>query len=240
MKGMERLDWDLSCKVAVAVAAYAIDKPYTYLIPSDLTGLIAPGMRVMVPFGRGNRSSEGIVLEVRSERPEGKLKWISSVLDEQPVIDQDAIRLALWMREQYFCTVYDAVKAMLPAGLYYSLQDVFRLCGDEGVWPDTLNGKQKQVIALLRQQGGSMQRRGLYAAFGQSDPSRALRSLVQCGVISVETSVQRGVGDKTEEIAMLSIPAEEAQKQMERSRSKLRKSVVDLLAVSGSASEKAL
>ena len=238
MKGMERLDWDLSCKVAVAVAAYAIDKPYTYLIPSDLTGLIAPGMRVMVPFGRGNRSSEGIVLEVRSERPEGKLKWISSVLDEQPVIDQDAIRLALWMREQYFCTVYDAVKAMLPAGLYYSLQDVFRLCGDEGVWPDTLNGKQKQVIALLRQQGGSMQRRGLYAAFGQSDPSRALRSLVQCGVISVETSVQRGVGDKTEEIAMLSIPAEEAQKQMERSRSKLRKSVVDLLAVSGSASEK--
>ena len=46
-----------------------------------------------------------------------------ALLDEEPVLDEKAIQLALWMRERYFCTVYDCVKAMLPAGLYFSLRD---------------------------------------------------------------------------------------------------------------------
>lgn len=45
------------------------------------------------------------------------------MLDDQPVLDARAIQLALWMRERCFCTVYDCVKAMLPAGLYFSLRD---------------------------------------------------------------------------------------------------------------------
>ena len=47
-------------KVAVAAANYAIDKPYDYLVPQGAD--MAVGMRVLVPFGRGNRVSEGVVL----------------------------------------------------------------------------------------------------------------------------------------------------------------------------------
>ena len=115
-------------KVAVAKAIYAIDKPYDYLVPPELEGTLSPGMRVLVPFGGGNRGSDGIVLSLE-QAPEGgqALKAILARLDDAPVLDHSAIQLALWMRERYFCTVYDCVKAMLPAGLYYALRDCVTL-----------------------------------------------------------------------------------------------------------------
>lgn len=115
-------------KVAVAKAIYAIDKPYDYLVPPELEGTLEPGMRVLVPFGGGNRGSDGVVLSLE-QAPEGgqALKAILARLDDTPVLDHHAIQLSLWMRERYFCTVYDCVKAMLPAGLYYALRDCVTL-----------------------------------------------------------------------------------------------------------------
>ena len=111
-------------KVAVARAVYAIDKPYDYMVPQELEERLRPGMRVLVPFAAGNRGSDGLVLSIR-EAPSvgGALKSIQAALDSEPVLDERGIQLALWMRERYFCTVYDCVKAMLPAGLYFSLRD---------------------------------------------------------------------------------------------------------------------
>ena len=48
-------------KVAVSAAPYSIDKPYSYLVPESLAAAV-PGVRVMVPFGRGNKESEGLIL----------------------------------------------------------------------------------------------------------------------------------------------------------------------------------
>lgn len=114
-------------KVALSAATFAIDRPYDYLVPSELAGLRA-GIRVIVPFGPGNRRTEGLVLALEEvPKPEKPLKSILTQLDEEPVLDEEGIRLALWIRERWFCTVYDAARAMLPAGLYYSLQDCYRL-----------------------------------------------------------------------------------------------------------------
>lgn len=231
----------LSCKVAVAAATYSIDKPYTYLVPEGFSETLVPGMRVIVPFGRGNRRSEGIVLEIEPSVPEGRLKWLSAILDEYPVADRQGIQLALWMRERYFCTVYDAVKAMLPAGLYYNLQDSYRLA--PGVDRTLAEEKaasdlERRVLELIFAAGGSLQRKTLREAFGQTDPSKALRRLLSEQILTLETSAQRGVGDKSEEIAMLALPRDEAERLVEQGRSKLRKAVVELLGSVGSASAK--
>ena len=115
-------------KVAVAKAVYAIDRPYDYLVPAELEERLRPGMRVLVPFAAGNRGSDGIVLSVGQAPSAGTaLKSVQAVLDEEPVLDENALQLALWMRERYFCTVYDCVKVMLPAGLYFSLKDCVAL-----------------------------------------------------------------------------------------------------------------
>ena len=106
-------------RVAVSAATYWIDKPYDYLIPEDLADRVCPGVRVFVPFARGNRRAEGIVLAVSDHSEYQQLKAVLSVLDEAPILTEEQIKLALFMRERFFCTVYEAVKAMLPAGLWF-------------------------------------------------------------------------------------------------------------------------
>ena len=106
-------------KVAVSAATYWIDKPYDYLVPEELEARLRPGMRVSVPFAKGNRRAEGIVLALADRSEYDKLKAIQSVLDEEPILSEEQIKLALFMRERFFCTVYEAVKAILPAGLWF-------------------------------------------------------------------------------------------------------------------------
>ena len=106
-------------KVAVSAATYWIDRPYDYLIPEELRDKVLSGMRVYVPFSRGNRRVEGVVLAVTDGSKYEALKPLLAVLDEQPVLTEEQIRLALFMRERFFCTVYDAVKAILPTGLWF-------------------------------------------------------------------------------------------------------------------------
>ena len=107
-------------KIAVSAATYWIDKPYDYLIPENLADMVKPGVRVSVPFARGNRRAEGLVLAVSDRSEQDKLKAILTVLDEAPILSVEQIKLALFMRERFFCTVYEAVKAILPAGLWFN------------------------------------------------------------------------------------------------------------------------
>lgn len=100
--------------VAIRAESYVYDRPYSYWVPEQLT--VAPGMRVLVPFGRGNRMVQALILSCRdNDTAEGK-KAIDQLLDEKPIVSEREIRLILWMREKYFCTCYDAFRLCIPAG----------------------------------------------------------------------------------------------------------------------------
>ncbi len=196
-------------KIAVSASTYAIDRPYDYLIPGPLEGMVRPGMRAAVPFGRGNRVSDGIVLAVGSREDGEKLKSILALLDEEPLLDEDAIRLALWMREQYFCTVYDAVRAMIPAGLWFSLKACWRIApgiGREAAYDAAGECKRAQkLVELLFANGGWAEEGKIRTAFGVSDPGMAIRMLEKSGVIVREASAAREINDKMEQIAALAM-----------------------------------
>ena len=89
-------------KVGLSAATFAIDKPYDYLLPDELRETAAPGMRVLVPFGTGNRRIEGIILALSQGQPNPRLKAVIALLDDTPVLDSESIQLALWMRERVF------------------------------------------------------------------------------------------------------------------------------------------
>lgn len=201
-------------KIAVSAATYHIDKPYDYLIPEDLTDEIKAGIRVIVPFSRANRPCEGIVLAVVRADGATKLKSISSVLDKAPLLSPELIKLAIWMRERFFCTAYEAVKAMLPAGLWYSISSS---CSITEGWDRekaydavTRSEKQRRVLDVLFAHGGSCDVRDIELAFGDEDPGSYLRALRSKGAIRLESVSSRKVKDKTISFATLSVSAEEA------------------------------
>lgn len=201
-------------KVAVSAATYQIDKPYDYIVPEDLAASLMPGMRVLVPFSKGNRKTEGIVLSLSNTSDLAKLKCVSSLLDDKPVISDELIKLALWMRERFFCTVYDAVKTMLPAGLWYNLSAVCRIA--EGVGKDEAYEKagraekQRRVLDVLFAHGGKCEYRDIELAFGDEDPMSSVKGLSVKGVVETDSLESRRVKDKTVSFACLAVPSENA------------------------------
>ena len=133
-------------KIAVEAATYAIDKPYSYLVPADMD--VSVGCRVLAPFGRGNRISEGVVLSLEQGVPSGPLKALRLNLDDAPLISQREIKMALWMRQRYFCTFYDAIRTILPAAVWYRHQVIWQLT--EQRLPEDLLIKSRRCAAFLR------------------------------------------------------------------------------------------
>ena len=140
-------------KIAVSAATYWLDRPYDYKIPPSLVDCVTPGVRVVVPFGRGNRRSEGVVLAIVDSSEFSELKPIESALDDKPLLADGQLKLALWMRDRFFCTVYDAVKAMLPAGLWFDGSGS-RKVGDKTVKMVELSISTEEAQILAGQKKG--------------------------------------------------------------------------------------
>ena len=77
-------------RIALSGVPYSADKLYSYLVPPELADACRAGVRVSVPFGRGNRRTEGFVLETLCEAADKPLKPVFTVLDEQPLLDTAA------------------------------------------------------------------------------------------------------------------------------------------------------
>ena len=140
-------------KIAVSAATYHIDKPYDYLIPSGFSDKAVPGMRVLVPFGRGNKKSEGVILSTDAKSDNEKLKTIISFIDEDPVFSNENLKLALWMSDRFFCTVYDALRAMIPAKMSSKRKsdpkDRKKTCNDDIQLNNDQSAVFKELLSLL-------------------------------------------------------------------------------------------
>ena len=81
-------------QLALENTTYRFDKPFTYSVPQALEAAVRPGVRVTVPFGAGNRTRVAMVLSTSYESGAGqKLKAIASVLDKEPLLDDEMLAL---------------------------------------------------------------------------------------------------------------------------------------------------
>lgn len=231
-------------KIVVAAAVYAIDKPYDYLIPEPLVGSCVPGVRVVVPFGKGNRRTEGLVLAVAQGETDN-LKPVESVLDDEPVLDETMLRLGAFMRERYFCTFFDGIRAMLPAGLWFHAKNsvVLTALGQETDFEKAFprSPEAAKVGSCIRELGGQAQEDDLKKILEKDVLEQGLKKLVARKMAISEGSLIRNVGDKTEKIASLTLSAEETLNYAQtRRRAPLQKAVLEMLAVVGSCAVKEL
>ena len=228
-------------KIAVSAAAFAIDKPYSYFIPEGMA--VQPGQRVQLPFGRANRRTEGIVLAVEPGDAD-KLKAIERCLDDEPILTQTQLRLAAFVRERYFCTFYDAIRAMLPAGIWFQARQTLRLSQDSS-WKDKTIRKEgaRQLLEQLEALGGQAEESRLRELVPDEEQLHDLLAyLTRKKWITAQTDYQRRLSDKTEKIATLAASAEEAMEfAAHRPKSAaMQKSVLELLCAVGSVSVKEL
>ena len=226
-------------KIAVSAATFAIDKPYSYFIPRDMH--LLPGMRVLVPFGKGNRRTEGVVLSVE-EGLQTDLKAVEVALDEAPVLSRTMLRLAAFMRQRYFCTFFDAIRAMLPAGLWFDTRQIYYLTEDRS-WEENPSRKADamMILQLLKDHGGQVQETVLRDALADTQHlTDALQYLLRKKWIRTDADFHRKTIDKTQSVATLAVSAEEAMVYAAgRPKSAmLQRSVLELLCGVGSASVK--
>lgn len=107
----------LVAETALSGATFSFDKKYSYVIPERLADKAKAGSRVLVPFGRSSKRSVGLILSVKAvDRTDQRLKQLSAVIDEQPLIGEEMLSMIEWLRETTFCTYYDAYRAMVPSG----------------------------------------------------------------------------------------------------------------------------
>ena len=228
-------------KIAVSAANFAIDKPYSYRIPEGMT--LLPGQRVQLSFGRGNTRTEGVVLTVE-EGSEDKLKCVERCLDDAPILTGNQLRLAAFMRERYFCTFYDAIRAMLPAGLWFQIKASYLLTEDRS-WAEKPSRKAEAmaILRLMEDLGGRAEEPALRSLIEDEEMlSDTLSYLVRKKWITAQTEFQRRTNDKTEKIATLvSSPEEALEYASHRPKSaSMQKAVLELLCALGSVSAKEL
>lgn len=228
-------------KVAVAAVPYSIDKPYDYLIPDWLLNIATVGIRVIIPFGRGNRTSEGVILARSTALKTEQLKTIITILDSKPVLNQQEIALALWMRQRYFCTMYNAIKAILPAGLWYRFRELYYL--GEGLdkpsayeMASSIKGAAA-VLDVLFAWKGSVSLETFQESCGENAKT-TLKKLCKIGVMVHKTQAHQQVCDKTRRMVELAVPPEEAMALVtpKRKSAPMRYEAVRLLTDVGKAS----
>ncbi len=216
----------LTAKVALNGTTFAFDKLYTYAVPTELHSNLKAGMRVLVPFGKGNVKKQGMVFEVLDGELEG-LKNITAVIDDEPVLEKNMLALCEYMQKTVFCTYYDAVNACLPTGLSFKLVDMYSANAE---FSDELLTETEREIYCYLLQNGEKSADFLKKQFGVTDDK--LSVMTEKEALLKLRDAKRKMNDASEKwvkIATEDLPEKQTPRQRE---------VLNLLSDIGSASVK--
>lgn len=102
--------------IIIDISHEKVDRPFQYIIPQELADAVYPGVRVRVPFGKGNQDKTGYVVDILEETdyPVEKLKTITSVDEKGISAEGSQIQIAYWLKRQYGSTMITALKTVLP------------------------------------------------------------------------------------------------------------------------------
>lgn len=234
-------------KVAVEQTAFHFDKLYTYRVAEEFT-YIQRGCRVLVPFGKGNHYRQGIVLscELVPLSEAKPLKTMASLLDEEPILSEELLSLALWLKERTFCTFFDAVRAMLPTGLYWNIKPVYTpIVPLEDAERQKMSSDESMLYALLcqavkRSPSGVLGEKLLHLA-GLEANTLLLESMVKKGWITRNEDSFRHTNDATRRMVRLAVSPDELPEEITKNKcSPKQKTVLSLLVEAGAASVKEL
>lgn len=186
----------LVAKVAVSSTTYSFDTEYSYAVPSTFSSAAKVGCRVIVPFGKGNRRRIGFITrlyERDSYNPD--LKLMHSVIDDEPLINDEMLKIIFWLKENTFCTLFEAYKCVVPTGFSYNIVKKYSLVNAQIDMPLT-DEEQNLVNALLACGTEKEFDKILSTQTESKTKQKVIDSLLEKGVLEEVDSVKRRIGDE--------------------------------------------
>ena len=171
-----------------------LQSAFTYALPPEMAQQTQVGSRVIVPFGN-RKFYTAIVVRLHDEKPPYPTKPISELLDANPIILPEQLRLWKWLADYYLCTLGDVFKAALPSGLKLESESSILLNEDweaesplspneEKIWR-ALGIKAEQTLLSLQKETGI------------KSILPAVKSLLEKGGVRMKEEIRRTYKPKT-------------------------------------------
>ncbi len=193
----------LAAKIIIDNRVAKLDKPFTYLVKDDIKHNVKEGMRVVVPFGRGNRFIKGIIIKLEYYNGDiTKLKYIEEILDDKPLISKELIELSLWMSEYYLSPYLDAFNAVLPPGDFKEINSFIKLEPNKTVEYEKLTGMELKIIKLLNNKK-SIPIEEMKTILNNKNVNRYINSLEEKDLVSTYFEIDTKISRKYEKFVLL-------------------------------------
>ena len=192
-------------EVVIANNSRELNKKFSYLVPDGVN--VLPGARVVVPFGRGNKTVEGIVTGFTDKSSFTKLKEIARVIDEKPLCTPKLLELAEYIQKTSVCTYYQALRLVVASGTKIKTTRWITLL-DTHIDIEKTAGRsasKKKLLEILSDAGGTVD----YGTVAWvSNVNTAIKSLEKDGIISLDDTVAENVKSKLVRMVRLTDMAE--------------------------------
>ncbi len=179
--------------------ATSTDKPYTYLIKPEMEDIVQEGMRVLIPFGTGNRKIIGIIIKIDNHYDgEYKLKSIIDIVDNKPLISKDLIELSMWMSEEYLSPYLDSFQTVLPPGNFKEVETYVSLDGNYYSYKNKLNQLEENIINLILNHENKVELKVLKKSIDNRDLLSTIKNLEKSGIVKTSLEIKTTVEKKYE------------------------------------------
>ena len=192
--------------IAVENTLYHFDKLYDYIIPENCRSHAQIGCRVMVNFSGSLR--QGVIMELHETEDISKLKTISELLDKEPVLSKELVKLAFMMKDRCFCTFFTACHAMLPAGLSLKVMYSYTANVLSQQEIDDLEDIEKQIYLYLKARKTPVRHDRLLKAIGLSEGD-IFTDMYKKNILSRTETVKKRLQDITVKMVHLENDSED-------------------------------
>lgn len=188
---------------------------YTYRVPRGWEQLVKEGQRVVVPFGPKNKLYSALVRHLHHTPPRVyKAKYMESLLDETPVVNDRQFLLWEWISDYYMCYPGEVMNAALPLGLKLSSESRLLLHPDFNKEYESLTDKEYLLAEALELRNTvTIEEAG--DILGQKIIYPVIKSLIEKKVVLVEEELKQRYKPKMESYISLSASFHDEEKLKE-------------------------
>ncbi len=136
-------------EVVIDINNKNVDRFFTYKLHSKDISFAKVGKRCIVPFGIGNKEIFAIIVKIKNtiDFDKSKCKYISKIVDKEPIISRELLNLSYLMSKKYYCNLNECIKLCIPRKA--NLQNEFVLFVNDNVDIASLKNDYLKIVEYI-------------------------------------------------------------------------------------------